>query len=389
MTTRAIPRSLQLKSAIEYPLPSSGQTHEIVCPTPGLLLVSQQPSSALVKLQVDPMTGQPIAAVRHVIDDEFAGLHGLHLARPATDRPAGAVWITLQFSSELLLIDPVTASLDAAPRVLQRIRLRAPARGPHVVVEDERHLWVSCKDSRHIVRVSLDDPDDQRVIACGPRPIFVAVHPRTGDVWATLDQSSGLFRIPAGQTHGETIPIPAAQGSTPVGMVPGTDGNLWFVLLGGTGTFGRIGADNTIRWFQLTAGAAMGAAFIHLAFNPSEHDPNGPLRLYLLGSSMADRKALNAVFEVELGPDEEQLQIARQQTIAFPSQSSMSHRVLATPHGLYCTALGACAVVHLTPARSPFGEGIDEMSDPYALWGAGVPRARVDYVLDGPRKGSS
>jgi 3'-phosphoadenosine 5'-phosphosulfate (PAPS) 3'-phosphatase len=68
--------------------------------------------------------------------------------------------------------------------VLQRIRLRAPARGPHVVVEDERHLWVSCKDSRHIVRVSLDDPDDQRVIACGPRPIFVAVHPRTGDVYS-------------------------------------------------------------------------------------------------------------------------------------------------------------------------------------------------------------
>ena len=35
--------ALALKTATEYPLPADEQTHEIVAPCDGLLLISQQP----------------------------------------------------------------------------------------------------------------------------------------------------------------------------------------------------------------------------------------------------------------------------------------------------------------------------------------------------------
>jgi streptogramin lyase len=356
---------IALKSATEYPLPANGQTHEIVSPAPGLLLVSQQPDSALLKIAVDPDSGRLLEVVKHTIESPFAGLHGLHVSKSYP----GCVWVTLQFESELLLIDPVASDLAAAPEIRKRIKLPAPARGPHVVVEDGDTLWASCKDSHHVVRVRIEDPTDTSIYPCGRRPVFVAVHPQSRAVYASLDQSSAIFCIEPDQKT-KTIPVPQEHGSTPVGLLPGPDGNLWFGLLGsssgGTGTFARINSDGSIAWFQLKAGAAMGAAFIHLGF-PSD----GGERIYLLGSSMADMMALNAVFEVGMSGGFEKIET--QQTIAFPSQTSMSHRVLPTPHGIYVTELGACAVVHLQAARSPYGEGIDEASDSYALWGGGMP----------------
>ncbi|MFN7144740.1 MAG: hypothetical protein ACK4YP_13270 [Myxococcota bacterium] len=366
---------LTLKTVTEYPLPASTQTHEIATPRPDLLLVSQQPDSALLKVRLDA-SGRPVAVARHVIDGAFAGLHGLALST----RHPGCVWATLQFTSQLLLLDPVGDDLDAPPRVLRRIPLPAPARGPHGVAEAGDHAWASCKDSHHVVRVAVADPADIAVHPCAPRPIFVAVHPTSGDVYATLDRSSALFRLQAGE--GSTIAIPGDKGSTPVGMVPGPDGNLWFALLGdeqgGTGTFGRIRADGAVDWFTLKSGAAMGAAFIHVGFDPAAFStPGAPERVYLLGSSMAAKMALNAVFEV--GMSGGYARVETQQTIALPSQCSMSHRVLPTARGVYVTELGACAIAHLTPASSPYGAGIDEQADPYALWGCGVPLPRFAW----------
>jgi virginiamycin B lyase len=371
-----------LKIATEYPLPADAQTHEIVAPFDGLLLISQQPGSALVKMQVDPSTGRPIAAVKHTIDNAFAGLHGLHVSQ----RHKGFVWATLQFVSELVLIDPRGADPDEPPQVVQRVPLPSPAKGPHVVIEDRDDLWTSCKDSHHVVRINPDRPADHSIFPCDPRPIFVAVHPQSRDVYATLDQSSEIFRVirsgPADQQgKTETITVPPEMGSTPVGMIPGPDGNVWFVLLGrangGQGRFGRITADAQIQWFQINSGAAMGASLIHLGFGPDAQSPGAPERIFLLGSSMSSMMALNAMFDVGLSGGYDKIET--QQTIAFPSQNSMSHRVLPTRHGLYATELGACAVVHLAPAYSPYGEGINEMSDPYALWGCAVPKRRVDY----------
>jgi virginiamycin B lyase len=379
-TTSQVPRSpIARKAVTEYPLPVSAQTHEIVSPSEGLLVISQQPNSALVKMRVAPRTGAPVSAVQHTIDSPYAGLHGLSLS---VTHPSH-VWATLQFTSELLLLDPVADDLDAPPNIRLRVPLPPEVKGPHVVLEHGPDLWTSCKDSHHVVRVRADDPANVSIYPCGPRPIFVARHPTSGDIYASLDQSSAIFRVMLGRSGGqpETIPIPSSAGSTPVGLIAGPDGNVWFVLLGGssggTGTFGRIDKDGQITWFQMKTGAAMGAGLIHLGFAPSAAEAGSPARIYLLGSSMADRMGLNAVFQVGLSGD--YARIEAQQTIAFPSQASMSHRVLVTSHGIYATELGACAVAHLWPAFSPFGEGINEMSDPYALWGCGVPSARVEY----------
>ena len=179
----------------------------------------------------------------------------------------------------------------------------------------------------------------------------------------------------------EVLRIPADRGATPVGLVPGPDGNVWFVLLGGsgggTGAFGRIGEGGAIEYFQLKVGAAMGASLIHLGFSPDAGQQGAPERIFVLGSSMAAMMALNAVFEV--GMSGHYARIESQQTIAFPSQSSMSHRVLPTSHGVYATELGAGAIVHLIAARRAGGEQIDERSDAYALWGCGVPASSVEY----------
>jgi streptogramin lyase len=330
-------------------------------------------------MRVDGDSGRPISAVRHVIDHPFAGLHGLC----ASSRYPGHVWATLQFTSELLLIDPVADDLGAPPRILQRMTLPPPARGPHGVIEDGNDLWTSCKDSHHLVRIRPNAPNDHSIYPCPPRPIFVAVHPQSNDVYASLDKASAIFRVSRAATSDApaVIPIPADRGSTPVGLVAGPDGNVWFVLLGGsaggTATFARILPNGEIEYYQLKSGAAMGAALIHLAFDPEAQQPGSAECIYVLGSSMASMMALNAVFEVGLSGG--YATIESEQTVAFPSQGSMSHRVLPTNHGVYATELGSCAIVHLTPARQDSGKRIDERSDLYSLWGCGVPASSVDY----------
>ena len=229
---------------------------------------------------------------------------------------------TLRFDSKLVLIDPGSDDPQSIPKVVRSVALPSPAKGPHGVIEAGDDLWTSCKDSHHVVRINPDHPGDHFVFPCNPRPVFVAIHPTSRDVYATLDQSSEIFRINRSgsaeeQGKTESIPIPADLGSTPVGMIPGPDGNLWFVLLpnssGGQGRCARILADGDFEWFQNKTGPAAGASLI-------------PAR-----------------------------------------------------HGVYATELGACAVVHLAPGYSPYGEGINEMANPYSLRGCGVPQTRVDY----------
>ncbi|HEY5777817.1 MAG TPA: hypothetical protein VIT00_03720 [Terrimicrobiaceae bacterium] len=368
--------SFSLKSAIEYPLPASSQTHEIVQVAEELLLVSQQPSGALVKIRVDPVSGRPLAVARHIVNSAYDGLHGLCVSR----RHPGHVWVTLQFTSELLRIDPVAGNLDAPPRIVERIALPAPARGPHGIIEHGEHVWTTCKDSHHVVRVGIEEPHEFAVHPCPPRPIFVAVHPLSDDVYASLDQSSAILQLrPDGTTS--ILPLPESLGKTPVGLIAGPDKNVWFTALGGSGGgnggFGRIDDSGRISRFNLDRGAAMGSGLIHLAFGPDADQPGAPERIYLLGSSMAAMMALNAVFEI--GFSGGYAQIESQQTIALPSQNSMTHRVLATRQGLYVTALGACAVAHLAPGCSAAGEGVNELADPYSLWGMGIPQESFSY----------
>lgn len=359
------------KVVVEYPLPGAKQTHELVSPAPGLLLISQQTNGCIVKVALDPATRRPLSAVASVVGSPWAGLHGLSRS---TAHP-GKVWATLQFESALLLLDPVADDPTAPPRVLQRIPIPKPAAGPHVVIESGDHLWVSCKDSGHVVGINRLDPNDAAVYPCGPRPIFVAVHPTSGDVYASLDQSSRIFRLQPHMDKRTEIAIDPALGTTPVGLVAGPDGNVWFVLLGGgsggTGAFARINADGSVTPFRLRGMVGQSAALIHLAFG--EATDNGPAPLCLLGSTMGSMMALDAIHVVTFEPG--YAQVASLQTVSMATPMCMTHRVLPMDGDVFVTSM-ACALTHLTPSSSVVDQNADFFSD----FGVGLPSPSVVYT---------
>lgn len=367
------PVTAHSKAVAEYPLPAAGQTHEVVALGAGVLIVSQQTDSCLVKVMVDEQTGAPKYAARFTIVSPDAGFHGLF----ASQTNPGCVWGTVQFDNALLLIDPVADDPDAEPRILARIPIPAPGRGPHVVVEYGDELWATCKDSSHVVRINAADPSDYTVFPALRKPIFVAKHPTSGDVYASQDQSSSILRIPGGTGQPVQMPIPAEQGSTPVGLVQGPDGNVWFVLLGGStggnGRFGRIDANGSIDWFTLTTRTGSNAGLLHLGFdeNPDADNP----RVWLLGSSISAMGVLNAVFRVTFTPGWEA--IDTQETFTLPTQFCMAHWVLARDNGVFATEMMTSLLAHV-PASATL-RPVDETSDAYGLWGLGLSASRIVY----------
>lgn len=361
------------KAVAEYPLPATSQTHEVAYAGNGILVVTQQTDSRLVQLALDPATGRPTEAAAHLVGTSRSGLHGLCAAQANP----GCVWASLQFDDKLLLVQPGT-TVDMPPVVLREIAIPAPARGPHVVIEDGDDLWTTCKDSSHVVRVSASDPADVSVYACSRRPIFVARHPTSDLVYASLYKSSRIAAIDPTTGTVEETEIPAEHGATPVGLVTGLDGNVWFVLLGGSsggmGTFARIGGDGEITWYRLTTGTASSAGLIHLAWS---RGASGEPILWLLASSISDMMLPNAVVRVTFQDDDRS--IATQETWSLPTQMSMSHRVLPVGGSLYVTEMMTSVLAHIPIARSST-PAVDEASDYYADFGLGAPGTRITYA---------
>jgi len=99
------------------------------------------------------------------------------------------------------------------------------------VLEQGAEIWVTCKESHHLVRVSADARREVTVYPSAARPIFVALHPKSGHVYASLDEASAIFCLsPNGEAS--KLQLPEALGKTPVGLIAGPDGNVWFVALG-------------------------------------------------------------------------------------------------------------------------------------------------------------
>jgi len=360
------------RAVAEYPLPAAWQTHEVAYAGNNLLVVSQQTDSVLVQVAIDPATGRPLAAAGHVIGTPRSGLHGLHASRANS----GCVWATLQFDDKLLLIQPGD-SVETPPTILREIAVPAPARGPHVVIEDGDDLWTTCKDSSHVVRVNAANPGDVSVYPCSRRPIFVARHPRSGIVYASLDKSSRILAIYPSVSPSETA-IPVEEGATPVGLVTGPDKNVWFVLLGsssgGTGTFARIDRSDTITWYRLTTGTASSAGLIHLAWSES---PDGEPVLWLLASSTASMMIPNAVVRVTFQDDYRT--IATQETLSLPTQMCMAHRVLPVGGSLYVTEMMSSVLAHIPVAQAPH-PAVNEASDYYGDFGLGQPASHLVYA---------
>ena len=286
-------QSLPPKSVTEYSLPAARETHEIIAVNDNLLLISQQTDGSLVKVVLDD-NRQPTESSKWQLTTPFSGLHGLALGNSSSNV---TVWATAQFDNVVLQVNPGDNDINSAPTVVSTILIPSPASGPHGILVNNGNLWVTCKDSSHIVRISIADSSDTNVYAVSRRPIFVAVHPTSNDVYASLDLSSKIWHLESGGTA-EEIDVPPSVGNTPFGLLAGPDGNAWVALLGnsttGTGTFGRINSDASLDWFTLTSNVGQNAGLIHIAFDTNSS------RFWLLGSSTADASGPNAVFTVTI-----------------------------------------------------------------------------------------
>lgn len=359
------------KSVCEYPLPAAGMTHEIAQVTgQNMLVISQMDDSMLLKVAISPTDGKPLAVAGFSIGSMSDGLHGI----VASKAYPGQIWCTFQFANKLIRVDPGNG-LDAQPVIKQEIPIPAPGRGPHGIIEEGQNVWTTLKDSAHVLRINHTNPADYTLCPAMRKPIFVARHPKSGLFYASQDQSSQILCM---DEHGKALsqtPITATEGTTPVGLVPGPDGNIWFTLLNAPGTFGRIDGRGNYTWFHLTTALGKSAALLHLNFDPN---PPGKLpRLFLLSSSITNPAALNAVFAVTL--DNNYTSINTQQTYVMPTQASKVHRVLPAFGGLYVSELVVSLLAHIPLQTSETETSVDEASDYYSMMGLGVDAHRIHY----------
>ena len=141
----------------EVKLPRAQQTHELCYePTTRCLFVSQMSNSVLVRI--------PVGSDGMLLDDQDAwnvgpahpetgdGISGLHNVSRSVNHP-GCLWLTLQFSNTLVLLDAATMGVRQVikcPQLLERddgTLLRIG--GPHALVECGRtgDIWVALKGS--------------------------------------------------------------------------------------------------------------------------------------------------------------------------------------------------------------------------------------------------
>jgi len=361
------------KLVIEYPLPFSDETHEVIAVDDGsMLLVSQLTSGAIVKVKRDHNTGRVIQSNRFVLEGKKSGLHGLRVSEKFPDM----VWTTLQFNNELVLVNPHSDDVERAPEVLKRIKIPAPGRGPHVVMEYDNELWVTLKDSNHVLRVNIDQPSDYDLFETKRKPIFIAKHGLSGEMFVSQDQSSHIMKINPSNNETTQISIPSDIGKTPVGLISGPDGNVWFVLLKAKGVFGKIYKNSEIAWFNLNSPIGSQAALLHLAFESGA--PQEKPILWLLSSSIGSADVTNALIQVSL--DSSYNVIDEEDVVVMPTQYSKAHRVLVLEDSVFVTQLSVSMLAQHFIA--PIAERVttDQDSDPYSQSGYGINADQVKYI---------
>jgi streptogramin lyase len=347
------------RSVTEYRLPPAVQTHEIVrVPGTAVVLISQMSDSILVKLWLDPATERVVAIHSILVGTPNSELHGLGLSRAYP----GMVWATLQRDNKLLLIDPGAGHAEQPPRIVRTIDVPAPGFGPHFVGEDGDLLWSSLKYASpqtgkyYALAISHTDPSRYRLYEALPQPVFIAPDPTTGQVYVSQDASSSVMRIDPANGATTQIPIPALVGSTPVGLIRATGPltGIWTVLLGsadgGTGTFGRIEADDTITWFRLTSPVVRNAGLLHLA---ADTRPSTRPALLLLSSSLASLAVPDTVIRVTFDPAA--TTVVGEEVACLPTQQCAAHRVTPLTTTVMATELASSTVAQLrsTPEQGP------------------------------------
>ncbi|KAF0536897.1 hypothetical protein F8M41_008946 [Gigaspora margarita] len=328
-----------LPRIVENQLPHAEQTHELV-KVGDIVLISQLSNSVLVKIQVDKYgIGQQMASFQ--IANPNSTLHGLDLS---TQYP-GMVWLTLEGDNKLVLIDPGVASVTNTPKVIKEIDVPHPGKGPHYIGEYENDLWVSLKESYHVLRINHRYPTYYSLYKGVIHPIFVAQHPINKMFYSSEDTSSKIMKINPATGKTIQIDVAASAGTTPVGMISGPKG-IWFTLLGsataGTGTFGFIDQYDNIVYHKLKSPLGKDAALLHLKFDVA-YKTN--YKLYLLSSSIINPNALDMVIKVTF--DEQWTTIKDEEAIVIPTQRCQAHRLLPTEFNVFATELTSSKLLTL------------------------------------------
>ncbi|TLD30603.1 hypothetical protein PspLS_01865 [Pyricularia sp. CBS 133598] len=309
----------------EYQLPVAAETHEFArVPDTDFLVLSQMSNSQLVKIQLDPVTEEPIGHHSFPMgSNDRAGLHGIW---PSEAEP-GLVWISLQSENRLQLIDPGRGSLDEAPTVVRTIDVPQPGNGPHSIFE------IDGRTGEYFVFSVNVDGTEPTLYPCLASPVFIKEDPSTGLIYATQDTESSIMRINITSGETEQLPIPANVGNTPVGMTTiesGPLGGVWFSLAGdsngGTGTFGRVVPETgELQFFQLARPAALGfnAGLLHIADASTEAAGPG---LWLLSTTLLSSSSGDALIRV--GINDAVSAITGEEYIALPTQDAWAHRVV-------------------------------------------------------------
>ncbi|KAI8062249.1 hypothetical protein BC940DRAFT_262010 [Gongronella butleri] len=317
---------------IENPLPTAAQTHEMVLVTDTkMLLITQMSDSVLVKAQIDDHGKfQNVAAFQ--VNKNTSMLHGICNSKAYP----GMVWVSLETENRLVLLDPGVDSVNTPPKVVKVIDIPYPGIGPHNVGEYGDELWSGLKEGAAVYRVNHRDPSNYTIFPGVPHPIFIAQHPVNNLFYASEDDSSKILQMDPIANTSKQIDVPPSAGQTPVGLITGPQG-IWFTLLGnktaGTGTVGRINADESFTFFKLNGTLGRDAALLHLAFLEPENDHT----LYLLTSSITFNDALDMVIVVKF--DDNWSKIVSEQYLPLPTQQCWAHRLLLTASNIMVTEL--------------------------------------------------
>jgi len=314
-----------------------------------VMLISQLSNSVLLKASVDA-NGVVKDVGAFQIGSPNSRLHGLVNSQVYP----GQVWVTLQEDNYLLRIDPKVNDTLAPPAIIQTIKIQEDldgcmeddgtggCKGPHYVGEYGDELWTTLQDSSHVLRINHKDPSIYTVYKAEPRPIFIAKHPVNGMFYTGQDNSASVMKIDPTTGLTTQIAIPGSAGPTPVGMVSGPNG-IWFTLLGtntsGTGTFGHIAADDTIKYHKLTSTWGKDASFLHLAMDPNINESH---TIWFLTSSIIYTKALDSVIKVVFDANYET--IVKEEVTALPTQECKAHRIWVTPTTVFASELTSAKV---------------------------------------------
>jgi hypothetical protein len=318
----------------EFNLPGIDSHEFVKVPGEDMIIVTHMGNSALVKVSLDK-NGIVTGAKDHQIGTDKSGMHGISPSKVHR----GHIWLTLEHDNKVVLIDPKPKSIDAAPKIIREIKLPDQARGPHYVGEYGDYLWLTLRESKHVMKLSHFNESNYELFQASEPPIFVSPSSSNNLFYASLLRNSKILKIDPSTKLTEEISIPSNHGIFPVGLIPGPNG-AWFTLLGdknaGTGTFGFIDKESNIKYFKLKSELGKDASLIHLNF---DNNTDKSHVLWILGSSSEKKDAIDMVIRVDM--DSSYSNIINEEYIVLPTQRSISHRLLVDKNLIYVTELSS------------------------------------------------